>query len=157
MTAKRSLILGTTVRLVFDAALVLSVYLLFAGHNQPGGGFVGGLVAAGAIALYYIAGGIEEVRSLIRIRPWKFLSLGLGVAVTSALLPLLSGAAPLDHTVLERRLPILGELKVTTAAVFDAGVYLIVVGLVLMIFEGLGEDSVRTVDPAGIEDAEEKP
>jgi len=157
MTTPRSLILDTTVRLVFDGALVLSVYLLFAGHNQPGGGFVGGLVAAGAIALCYIAGGLQAIRRLIRIRPWTFLSLGLGVAVTSALAPVLSGDGPLDHAVVQRRLPLLGELKFTTAAVFDTGVYLIVVGLVLMIFEGLGEDSDRPEHSAGVEDGEETP
>ena len=56
---RRSLLLDTTVRLVFDSVLVLSIYLLFAGHNQPGGGFVGGLVAAAGIALRYVAGGID--------------------------------------------------------------------------------------------------
>ena len=77
----RSLILDTTVRLVFDAVLVFSVYLLFSGHNQPGGGFVGGLVAAGAVALRYLAGGLDEVRRIFRIRPWSFLSIGLALAV----------------------------------------------------------------------------
>lgn len=147
MTPRRSLIMDTTVRLVFDAALVLSVYLLFAGHNQPGGGFVGGLVAAGAIALRYIAGGIDQVRSLVPIRPWTFLSIGLGLTSGSALLPLFFGNAPLDHELFERHIAILGDVKVTGAAVFDGGVYLIVIGLVLMIFEGLGEESDPARDP----------
>src|SRR5690606_35513308 len=69
---RRSLIFDTTVRLVFDAALVLSVYMLFAGHNQPGGGFVGGLVAAAAIALRYIAGGLVDALDVIPARPWLF-------------------------------------------------------------------------------------
>jgi multicomponent Na+:H+ antiporter subunit A len=144
MMPRRSLILDTTVRLVFDAALVLSVYLLFAGHNQPGGGFVGGLIAGGAIALRYIAGDIDEVRSLIPVPPWTLLSAGLLLASGTALVPLLRGDGPLDQGAIERHLPLLGDIKATSATVFDAGVYLIVVGLVLMIFEGLGDTATDT-------------
>lgn len=141
MKARRSLILDTTVRWVFDATLVLSLYLLFAGHNQPGGGFVGGLVAAAAISLRYLAGGLGEVRSLLRIRPWTLLSVGLALAVVTAMIPLVLGSAPLDQEAYEWRVALLGDVKATTAAVFDSGVYLIVVGLMLMIFEGLGDES----------------
>lgn len=140
MTPRPSLILDYTVRLVFDGALVLSIYLLFAGHNQPGGGFVGGLVAAAAIALHYIAGGMDRVRSLVSLRPWTFLSSGLALSAGTALLPALSGGAPLDQRSFTWHAPILGEVHATTALVFDAGVYLIVVGLILMVFEGLGDD-----------------
>lgn len=155
---RRSLILDTTVRLVFDAVLVFSVYLLFAGHNQPGGGFVGGLVAAAGIALRYIAGGLGDVRNLLPIRPWTFLSLGLALAVGSAIVPLLTGGGPLDQGAVEWTMPLLGDIKATSATIFDTGVYLVVVGLVLMIFEALGEDGRATfqaddeptaTDPAG--------
>jgi multisubunit Na+/H+ antiporter MnhB subunit len=139
VTDGRSLILDTTVRLVFDAALVLSVYLLFAGHNQPGGGFVGGLVAGAAIALRYIAGGLDEVRSLVVVRPWGFLATGLALSVGTALIPVLAGGAALDHRALSFDPILMGHVKVTSATIFDTGVYLIVVGLVLMVFEGLGE------------------
>jgi multicomponent Na+:H+ antiporter subunit A len=138
----RSLILDTTVRLIFDAVLVFSIYLLFAGHNQPGGGFVGGLVAAAAVALRYLAGGLEEVRSIFRIRPWSFLSLGLLLVLGTALLPLFGGGPPLDQWAWEAEVALLGKVKATSATVFDSGVYLIVVGLVLMAFEGLGESQV---------------
>lgn len=139
MTPRRSLIVDTTVRLVFDGALVLSVYLLFAGHNQPGGGFVGGLVAAAAFALRYLAGGLDEVHAASPVRPWTFLSIGLGVVVVAALVPVVIGDPPLDQRAFEWRPAVLGKVKLTTATIFDAGVYLIVVGLVLMAFEGLGE------------------
>ena len=137
---RRSLILDTTVRLVVDGALVLSIYLLFAGHNQPGGGFVGGLVAAAAVALRYIAGGLDDVLSMLRVRPWGFLSAGLALASGTALVPLAFGDAPLDQQAVEWQIAVLGTVKFTTATVFDTGVYLIVVGLVLMIVEALGGD-----------------
>jgi multisubunit Na+/H+ antiporter MnhB subunit len=137
---RRSLIADTTVRMVFDAMLVFSVYLLFAGHNQPGGGFVGGLVASGAVALRYIAGGIDDVRNLLRVPPWMFLSAGLLLAAGTALASVLFGGAALDQDAVEWTLPLLGKVKVTSATVFDSGVYLIVVGLILMVFESLGDD-----------------
>lgn len=143
--SRRSLILDTTVRLVFDGAVVLSVYLLFAGHNQPGGGFVGGLVAAAAIALRYLAGGSDEVLSMLRVQPWTLMSIGLSLAVTTALVPLAFGHPPLDHQAVEWQLELLGKVKVTSATVFDSGVYLIVVGLVLMIFTALGDDDDEQV------------
>lgn len=138
---RRSLILDTTVRLVVDAALVLSVYMLFAGHNQPGGGFVGGLIAAAAFALRYIAGGFDELLAMLRIRPWYLLSAGLMLAAGSTLAPLAFGGDPLDHRSVEWHVELLGKVKLTSATVFDTGVYLIVVGLILMIFEALGDDS----------------
>jgi len=143
----RSLIFDTTVHLVFDAALVLSVYLLFAGHNQPGGGFIGGLVAAAAIALRYIAGGLDDTLDAIPVRPWLFPSIGLALAAGTAIWPLVAGDAPLDQRAFEWTVRLLGDVKVTTATVFDTGVYLIVVGLVLMIFEGLGDDTDLTDEP----------
>lgn len=156
MTPRRSLILDTTVRLVFDAAIVLSVYLLFAGHNQPGGGFVGGLVAAAAIGLRYIAGGLDEVRSLTSVRPWTFLAIGLALASATALAPLAAGDAPLDQRAFEWDPMVLGHVKLTTATFFDAGVYLIVVGLLLMVFEGFGEQLVESPGGAS-DDSEEEP
>jgi multicomponent Na+:H+ antiporter subunit A len=137
----RSLLLDTTVRLVFDSVLVLSIYLLFAGHNQPGGGFVGGLVAAAAIALRFVAGGIDAVRATFRVRAWTILGSGLGLAATTALVPLLVGDGPLDNAKLTWDVPLLGTVKATSAVIFDAGVYLVVVGLVLMVFEALGDDA----------------
>jgi multicomponent Na+:H+ antiporter subunit A len=116
------------------------VYLLFAGHNQPGGGFVGGLVASSAMALLYLAGGLGELRQTLRLPPWSLLAAGLGFVAATAAWPVITGGEPLDQGAVELHLGPLGPAKVTSATVFDLGVYLIVVGLVLMVFEGLGED-----------------
>lgn len=149
MTPRRSLIFDATVRLVFDGALVVSLYLLFSGHNQPGGGFVGGLVAGAAIALRYLAGGLDEVDAVVRVPPWAFLSAGLATAATAGLVPLLAGDGPLHQATVEADVALLGHVKLATATVFDAGVYLVVVGLVLMILEGLGEAPQGGGEPEG--------
>jgi multicomponent Na+:H+ antiporter subunit A len=140
-------VVDVAVRVVFAAVMVGSVYLLFAGHNQPGGGFVGGIVAGAAVALRYVAGGIEEVRSVSRAHPWTVLGTGLLLAVTTALVPVVLGGAPLEHASFETDLPLLGHLKVTSALPFDIGVYLVVLGLVLMVFASFGDDP-GVVEPA---------
>ena len=137
---RRSLVIDVSVRLLYPSILVLSLYFLFAGHNRPGGGFVGGLAAAAAISLRYVAGGVGAVRATFRFEPWTILGGGLLVSVGTAIVPLLLGHAVLEHATLELHPPLVGDVKVTSALPFDVGVYLIVVGLVLMIFEAFGDD-----------------
>jgi multicomponent Na+:H+ antiporter subunit A len=140
---KRSLILDTVVRAEFHTLLVVSVYLLFAGHNQPGGGFAGGLVAGAAFALRYVSGGVGEVREAIRVRPPTLLGSGLLLATVTEVVPLALGESVAEHDSLSADLPLLGTVKTTTVLFFDAGVYLVVLGMVLMVLEVLGDD----VDP----------
>src|SRR5690606_17555369 len=66
-------------RVLFPSIVVLSLYFLFAGHNQPGGGFVGGLTAGAAISLRYVSGGVSSVRRAFRVSPWVILGSGLFV------------------------------------------------------------------------------
>jgi multicomponent Na+:H+ antiporter subunit A len=141
----RSVVVDTTARLVVHSALVLSLYLLVAGHNLPGGGFVGGLVAGAAVALVYVAGGVEDVRAAARVRPWFVLGVGLLLAVATGLAPLVAGDAFLESGYVSVTLPIVGTLKLTSTLAFDTGVYLVVVGVVLMVFEAFGDDP----EPAG--------
>ena len=120
--------------------MVGSLYLLFAGHNQPGGGFAGGIVAGAAVALRYISGGIAEVRSLSRGRPWRVLGgrradrrpHGHSRRCCSAVRA--RGRRP------GRRPAAARHVKLTSALAFDIGVYLVVVGLALMVFESFGDD-----------------
>lgn len=137
---KRSLILDISVRLLYPSIIVLSLYFLFAGHNQPGGGFVGGLAAAGAISLRYVNGGVDAVRRSFRLQPWTIIGSGLALSVGTAIFPMLVGGAILEHGTLKLSPPLLGEIKATSALPFDVGVYAIVVGLVLMIFEAFGDE-----------------
>ena len=144
MRSARSLVLSTTVGAVFPTAMVFSVYLLFAGHNQPGGGFIGGLVAGAALVLRHVEGGSEALRRTLRVAPTTLLGLGLLLAAATAVAPWLAGGQLLESGKLERDLPLLGTVKATSALPFDVGVYLVVVGLVLGLLLTLGgerEDS----------------
>ncbi len=147
---RSSLVADTSARVLFHSILVLSLYLLFAGHNQPGGGFVGGLTAGAAVSLRYVAGGIDAVRATFRLRPWTILGAGLAIAVAVAVVPVLLGGAVLEHDDIEYDLPLLGTLKATSALPFDIGVYVVVLGLVLMAFEAFGDEPERApVEPLG--------
>ena len=136
---RRLAFVDVSVRVVFHAVVMMSLWLLFAGHNQPGGGFVGGLLAGSAITLRYIAGGITEVRGRSRFRPWTVLGGGLLLAACTASAPLLAGGAVLDAGIATLDLPVLGALKISSVLAFDTGVYLAVVGMVLMAFEAFGD------------------
>lgn len=140
---KRLEFVDGSVRTIFHAVLVGSLWLLFAGHDQPGGGFVGGLVAGAAIALRYVAGGIDEVRSIGRFKPWTILGGGLLVSAGTAIAPALVGRPVLTAMSTTWPVPGVGDLHPSTTLVFDVGVYLLVVGLVLMVLEAFGEDDVR--------------
>jgi len=137
----RLVTIDVSVRIVFAAVMVGSLWLLFAGHNQPGGGFVGGIVAGAAVALRYVSGGLAEVRRLSRGRPWMVLGAGLLISVLTAIVPLLLGGAVLQTGSFTLELPVLGSMKVTSALVFDIGVYLVVIGLAMMVFESFGDDT----------------
>ncbi|GIU83384.1 MAG: hypothetical protein KatS3mg008_0159 [Acidimicrobiales bacterium] len=136
---RRSLILDTTVRWITDGALVFSFYLLVAGHNRTGGGFVAGLVAASTLALGYMARG-RTASWLERIRPWFVLAAGIGLAAgVAAVSALVADHVPLDQRSWDAVVPLFGAVKITSALVFDTGVFLVVLGLTGMILEGLGE------------------
>ncbi|SQI36894.1 Na+/H+ antiporter subunit A [Rhodococcus coprophilus] len=134
----RSLVLEVTTRLVFPTMMVLSIYFYFSGHNAPGGGFAGGLVAGLALVLRYLAGGRYELGEAVPIDAGKILGLGLTLAAGTALVSLLLGAPALSSATLQFTLPVLGEIKLVTALFFDLGVYLIVVGLILDVLRSLG-------------------
>ena len=135
----RIVFVDVSVRLLFHAVLMLSVWLLAAGHNQPGGGFVGGLLAGSAIALRYVAGGMPAVRGRTRFRPWTVLGVGLLIAACTALAPLLIDGSVLEVAYGPVTFPVIGEVSLSSALLFDTGVYVTVVGMVLMIFEAFGE------------------
>lgn len=133
-----SLILSTATTYLLPLLLLLSVYLLFHGHDFPGGGFVGGLVAAAAFALYSIAHGAPESRRMLKVDPRTLIGIGLMTALVSGLLPLLFGEPFLTGLWVTIKVPI--ELKLGTPVLFDVGVYLVVIGTTLTIIFSLAED-----------------
>ena len=145
----RSALLDVVVRLLFHGLIVLSVYLLFAGHNAAGGGFAGGLVAGIALAARYLAGGPAELGAAAPVRAGRLLGLGVATAAITALVPMFFGREALYSEFFEATVPVLGHVEFVTATFFDIGVYLVVVGLVLDVLRSLGAE----VDRQRLEDA----
>jgi multicomponent Na+:H+ antiporter subunit A len=140
---RRSVILETAVRLTFHTVLVFGLYLLFAGHNQPGGGFVGGLVTGLAFVLRYVAAGRAELRTAVPIDPGIPLGLGVLIATLTGMGSWLFGAGFLTSSYGTVVLPVLGEVKASTVLLFDIGVFAVVVGLVLTLLRTLGAEAER--------------
>ncbi|WP_393915936.1 MnhB domain-containing protein [Halostreptopolyspora alba] len=147
----RSVLLEVATRLLIPTILVFSVFLLVSGHDQPGGGFAGGLVASLAYVLRYVAGGRRELAAGMPMRPEALLALGLLVACATAVAPLLFGASVLEAASVTVTLPVFGKVKFASFLLFETGVFLIVVGLVLSVVSALGarmeaeEEEVRIV------------
>ena len=136
-----SVILETVVRLAFHTVLVFGIYLLFAGHNQPGGGFIGGLVSGSAFALRYVAGGRADLKAAVPVNPRVPLALGLLVAAGTGAVALIVGGEYLESGIVTWDLPVLGTVKLVSALFFDIGVYLVVVGLTLGLLRTLGAEA----------------
>ena len=134
----QSLILSTATRYLLPLLLLFSFFLLLRGHNEPGGGFEGGLVAAAAFALYSIALDVQSTRQVLKVQPRTLICAGILTAAASGLLSLLTGKPFLTALWLKQPLPVLG--KVGTPFLFDTGVYLLVLGVTLMIIFALAED-----------------
>lgn len=133
----KSVILDTAARFLLPLMLLFSIFLLLRGHNEPGGGFVGGLMAAAAITLHAIAHGLPQARRALRIEPTTLIGIGLLIAASSTLPSLLGGGALMVGLWLPDPLPALG--KVGTPVIFDMGVYVTVVGVLLTMIFALAE------------------
>ena len=138
-TATPSLILTTAIRYLLPLLFLFSIFVLFRGHNEPGGGFVGGLVAASAFSLYDIGFGVTAARRLLRVHPIAFIAVGLLLAALSGLAPVFyAGDIFLDSIWTEITIPVLGKLG--TPGIFDIGVYFAVIGVVTLIVFTLSEE-----------------
>lgn len=135
-----SVILRMAAQILKPILLVFSVFVLMRGHNAPGGGFVGGLVAACAFVLQMIAFDSAAARRHLRLEPYLFLGMGLWFALTSGLISLFQGKPFLTGLWAEVHLPVIGVLKLGTPVLFDLGVYCVVLGAVLFIFLPLKDE-----------------
>ncbi len=143
--ASRSMILEVIVRILFHTIIVISIYLLFAGHNLPGGGFAGGLVAGLALVMRYVAGGRYELGIAAPTDAGYLLGAGMVMAVGTAVAPMFFGLEPLTRAVWEAELPLVGHIEFVTSTFFDIGVYLVVIGLVLDVLRSLGGEVDRQI------------
>ncbi|MCG8587284.1 MAG: Na+/H+ antiporter subunit B [Pirellulales bacterium] len=133
-----SFILNTATRYLMPLLLLFSVFLLLRGHNEPGGGFVGGLAAAAAFTLFAIACGVEPTRRMLGFRPRTFMGVGLLCAGGSGLISMTQGLPFMTGMWSKVEIPAIGKLG--TPLLFDVGVYLVVVGMVLIIVFELAGD-----------------
>jgi multicomponent Na+:H+ antiporter subunit B len=137
-----SSILQTAVRLLMPLLLLFAVFLLLRGHNQPGGGFVGGLVVAASFVLYAIAFGVDAARRALLVQPSRLLGIGLLVALLSGL-PGVIGGDPFMTAVWTSFDTGSTVVDLGTPLLFDIGVFLAVIGVVLTIVLTLA-DAVLT-------------
>ncbi len=132
-----SIILAVATRLIFPLMLLFSLFLLLRGHDAPGGGFVGGLVAASAFALYAFATSFNRAREVLRRSTFRLIGLGLLFAFASGLPGLFAGQPFLTALWTSVQLPVIG--KISSVLLFDSGVLLVVVGVTLTIVFAMAE------------------
>ena len=119
-------------RLLFPALIVLSLIVFYRGHNLPGGGFIGGLLAASAFILLGLGASMEQARRALRVNPVTLMALGLLIALVSGLLGLMQGDAFMTGVWLPTfYLPLLGAVHLGTPLLFDLGVFMTVIGFTL--------------------------
>ncbi len=126
----RSVILHTATRLLISLILMFSVYILFRGHNDPGGGFIGGLIAATAIILYSVAFGASWARLALRFPPVAIAGCGLLFAALAGVLALIAGEPFLTGLWYIPKLGLEMKVALSSPLLFDIGVYLVVIGAV---------------------------
>ncbi|MBI9115837.1 Na+/H+ antiporter subunit A [Sanguibacter suaedae] len=143
---RRSVIFEVVTRLLFHSMIVFALYLLFAGHNQPGGGFAAGIVVGIALIIRYLAGGRYELGEALPLQPGLLLGTGLFLSAGVGLFALTTGGEVLQSVIIENHLPVLGHVKLVTSVFFDLGVFLVVVGLILDILRTLGAEIDRHID-----------
>jgi multicomponent Na+:H+ antiporter subunit B len=138
----KSLIFRTIAPVIVSVMVLFSIFVLLRGHNEPGGGFIGGLIAVAALSIYGIAFGVETVRRAIVFHPLSIAGAGLLLATLSGLLsmvfhvPFMTGLWVYPVVLGE-------EIPLSSVMTFDIGVYLVVVGAVISIalsLEERGED-----------------
>ncbi|MGH3423720.1 MAG: Na+/H+ antiporter subunit A [Nocardioidaceae bacterium] len=146
---RRSVLFEIVTRLIFHTMIVFSVYLIFSGHNAPGGGFAAGLMTGLALMVRYLAGGRHELDDAAPVDAGVVLGLGLATATVAGLAPMAFGGDVLQSAIADVHLPVLGHVHLVTSLFFDLGVYLVVVGLMLDVLRSLGGGIDRQGQVAG--------
>ncbi|WP_173916419.1 Na(+)/H(+) antiporter subunit B [Halobacillus sp. Marseille-Q1614] len=146
MKESNDLILRTMTALIAFILMGFSIYLFFAGHNKPGGGFIGGLTGAAALILMYMAYGENVMKKIIPIDYMQMVFAGLIIAAGSGIGAFLFNAPFLSHSFGYFQLPILGRTELATAMIFDLGVYLTCIGITMTIILTASSDTSAQAD-----------
>lgn len=133
-------ILQTVVKAVVLIIFTFGIYLFMSGHNEPGGGFIGGLVLASAFVLMFLSYDSETVSDAIPFDFKKLSALGVLIAMSSATLPMFFGQPFLSQSFGYFNLPLFGKTELATVTIFEAGIALTVVGVVVNIILSISED-----------------
>lgn len=131
------------VRLLLPFATMVSIYLFIRGHNEPGGGFVAGLVFSVALLLQYIISGTQWVEAHMPLYPRRWIGLGLLFALLTGLGAITAGYPFLTSHTFHFSLPWIGQIHLASATFFDIGVFTLVVGSTLLILTAIAHQSVR--------------
>src|SRR5699024_8466632 len=134
------MMIQTSMRLITLIVFSFSFYLFFAGHNSPGGGFIGGLMTASAILVLYLAFDRKKINKAIRLNYTIIIGVGLLLAVGTGMASMIFDDPFLTHFFESIHFPVFGEVELTTALPFDLGVYLVVVGAAMSIILAIAGD-----------------
>ncbi len=134
-------VLRNSMRLILPLTLLYALYAMLKGHNEPGGGFIGGMIFATAICTYRMSHGFAAQLRLMPIHPRYLIFLGLGMALSTSAIPLLFGYPFLRSAVGEFHLPFSAHpFHYASAMAFDLGVMLVVVGVAVGMITQLSEE-----------------
>jgi multicomponent Na+:H+ antiporter subunit A len=133
----QSMIFEQVTRMIFHVTLLVSLYIALRGHNAPGGGFAGGLIAGAAFVFRLLVGGTEGRTVVARLSPVVLIAIGLLLAIGTGFTSLVLGNEFLESSIVHVQLPAIGDVKFVSAAVFDLGVYLLVIGVVIIVLSHL--------------------
>ncbi len=128
-----SVILRKAARYLFPVIMLFSIYLLLRGHNEPGGGFVGGLAAASGFILNQLAFDLQSTKKLMNVESLTLIGVGLLTAMVSSVLTMLDGQPYFSSHWATIHITPAWHLEIGTPLVFDVGVYLVVLGVTLAI------------------------
>jgi monovalent cation:proton antiporter len=148
-TRSNDVILKTTTNTIVFVILAFSVNMLLSGHNAPGGGFIGGLMGAGAFLLLYLSYGLKPVHRILPINFTYMIAAGLLIAILTGAGSFVLGVPFLSHTFGYFYLPLLGKKELATAMLFDLGVYFTVIGVTMTIILTIAEDKLEKTEEKG--------
>jgi len=135
----KTIILRTASNYLLPLLLLFSLFMLMRGHYLPGGGFVGGLIAAIAFVLHAFANGLDATKKLLKVHPGFIMPVGLTVSLLSAFAPVLGNLPFMTGIWMNEPIPVIGYIG--SAMFFDIGVYLTVLGVTLTIIFTISESA----------------